>query len=163
VTAYQNPRRGFTSRKLALCPPRATVRQLSMAGGSILVGYYDNGDLVYAGKVGTGFGSREGGQLIRRLRKHERKQSPFREVSRADAREARWAEPVTVAEVEFTDWTRDRRVRHPSLKGIREDKDAREVTIERAADGYLVVGRFLLGPPPSLGIGGAHRRAERGG
>jgi bifunctional non-homologous end joining protein LigD len=39
-----------------------------------------------------------------------------------------------VAEVEFTDWTQDRRVRHPSLKGIREDKDAREVTIERPTD-----------------------------
>jgi bifunctional non-homologous end joining protein LigD len=72
--------------------------------------------------------------LIRRLRKHERKHLPFREVPRADARDARWVEPVTVAEVEFTDWTRDRRVRHPSLKGIREDKEAREVTIERPAD-----------------------------
>jgi bifunctional non-homologous end joining protein LigD len=53
---------------------------------------------------------------------------------RADARAAHSVEPVTVAEVEFTDWTRDRRVRHPSLKGIREDKDVREVTIERRAD-----------------------------
>jgi ATP-dependent DNA ligase len=58
----------------------------------------------------------------------------FTEVPRADAREARSVEPVTVAEVEFTGWTRDRRVRHPSLKGIREDKEAREVTIETPAD-----------------------------
>ena len=46
---------------------------------------------------------------------------------------ARWVDPVTVAEVEFTDWMHGRRVRHPSLKGIREDKEAREVTIERPA------------------------------
>jgi bifunctional non-homologous end joining protein LigD len=91
-------------------------------------------ELYDAGKVGTGFGSREGSELIARLREHERKQSPFREVPRADAREARWAEPVTVAEVEFTDWTRDRRVRHPSLKGIREDKEAREVRRETRKD-----------------------------
>jgi bifunctional non-homologous end joining protein LigD len=111
-------------------PSRAPGREL----GSVLVGYFDNGELHYAGKVGTGFGSREGSELIHRLRKHERKQSPFREVPRSDARNVRWVEPVTVAEVEFTDWTRDRRVRHPPLKGIREDKDAREVTIERPVE-----------------------------
>jgi bifunctional non-homologous end joining protein LigD len=96
--------------------------------------YFDDGELHDAGKVAAGFGARERGQLIRRLWKHERKQSPFTEVPRADARDARWAEPVTVAEVEFTDWTRDRRVRHPSLKGIREDKEPREVTMETSGE-----------------------------
>jgi bifunctional non-homologous end joining protein LigD len=103
--------------------------------GSILVGYYDRGDLRYAGKVGTGFGIQRGREIVDRLRKHERLRSPFAErVPSADAHGARWVDPVTVAEVEFTDWTGDRRVRHPSLKGIREDKDAREVTIARPAD-----------------------------
>jgi bifunctional non-homologous end joining protein LigD len=112
-------------------PSTAPGREL----GSILVGYFGGGELHYAGKVGTGFGSREGSELIRRLRKHERPRSPFAErVPSADARGAHWVDPVTVAEVEFTDWTQDRRVRHPSLKGIREDKDAREVTIERPTD-----------------------------
>ena len=102
--------------------------------GSILVGYYDRGKLRYAGKVGTGFGLQEGREIVRRLRKHERRQSPFAEqVPRPDARDARWVDPVNVAEVEFTAWTRDGRVRHPSFKGFREDKNPREVKRERPA------------------------------
>jgi bifunctional non-homologous end joining protein LigD len=96
-----------------LRPSTASGREL----GSVLVGYFDDGELHYAGKVGTGFGSEEGSQLITRLRKHERKQSPFKEVPRAAARDARWAEPVLVAEVEFTSLTRDRYFRHRSLRG----------------------------------------------
>jgi bifunctional non-homologous end joining protein LigD len=102
--------------------------------GSILVGYYDHGQLRYAGKVGTGFPPAEGRNMVARLRKHERRQSPFDEpVPRPDAREARWVDPVNVAEVEFTAWTRDGRVRHPSFKGFREDKNPREVKRERPA------------------------------
>jgi ATP-dependent DNA ligase len=51
-------------------------------------------------------------------------------LTRPDARDARWVEPMLVAEVEFTTWTRDGRVRHPSFKGLREDKAPKSVTIE---------------------------------
>jgi bifunctional non-homologous end joining protein LigD len=52
-------------------------------------------------------------------------------VSRPDAKDARWAEPELVAEVEFSTWTRDGWVRHPSFKGMREDKPAKEVRREK--------------------------------
>jgi hypothetical protein len=56
---------------------------------------------------------------------------PFVDVPRAEARDARWVEPALVAEVEFTAWTRDGHLPHPSFKGLREDKDPREVRAER--------------------------------
>ena len=57
--------------------------------------------------------------------------SPFVAVPRPDAKDARWTEPELVAEVEFTAWTRDGRVRHPSFRGLREDKPAKDVKLER--------------------------------
>jgi bifunctional non-homologous end joining protein LigD len=60
--------------------------------------------------------------------------SPFVEVPRAEARDARWVEPVHVAEVEFTAWTRDGHIRHPSFKGMRLDKEARKVRAERLVE-----------------------------
>ena len=56
---------------------------------------------------------------------------PFLDVPRAEARDARWIKPALVAEVEFTAWTRDGHLRHPSFKGLREDKDPRQVRAER--------------------------------
>jgi bifunctional non-homologous end joining protein LigD len=56
---------------------------------------------------------------------------PFADVPRADARDAHWVEPVLVAEVEFTEWSRHGRLRHPSLQGLRQDKPAREVRAGR--------------------------------
>jgi bifunctional non-homologous end joining protein LigD len=67
-----------------------------------------------------------------RLQRLRRDRSPFVEVPRPDARNARWVEPKLVAEVEFTTWTRDGRVRHPSFKGLREDKPAKSVVVERS-------------------------------
>jgi bifunctional non-homologous end joining protein LigD len=99
--------------------------------GSLLVGYYDDGKLHYAGKVGTGFSQKLGRELVPELVKHGRKDSPFVDVPRAEPRDARWVEPALVAEVEFTAWTRDGHLRHPSFKGLREDKDPREVRAER--------------------------------
>jgi bifunctional non-homologous end joining protein LigD len=52
---------------------------------------------------------------------------PFIAVPRPDAKDAHWTEPKLVCEVEFSTWTRDGRVRHPSFKGLREDKTAKEV------------------------------------
>jgi len=56
--------------------------------------------------------------------------SPFVAVPRPDAKDARWTEPQLVAEVEFTAWTRDGGVRHPSFKGLHEDKLAKAVRRE---------------------------------
>jgi bifunctional non-homologous end joining protein LigD len=99
--------------------------------GSLLVGFYDGDKLVYADKVGTGFTERVGREVIAKLERRRRETSPFVEVPRAEARGARWVEPVNVAEVEFSAWTRDGHIRHPSLRGLREDKAAGEVRAER--------------------------------
>jgi bifunctional non-homologous end joining protein LigD len=84
--------------------------------------------------VGTGFSDRVGREFVARLKKIERRDMPFVDVPRADRIDTHWVDPKMVAEVTFTAWTRDGRIRHPSFKGMHEDKDQREITIERPAD-----------------------------
>jgi bifunctional non-homologous end joining protein LigD len=108
-------------------PSTASSREL----GSLLVGYYSRGKLKYAGRVGTGFSLRLGRELVRLLERHRREVSSFVEVPSADARQARWVKPDLVAEVEFTEWTREGYIRHPSFKGLRFDKPAKLVRHER--------------------------------
>jgi bifunctional non-homologous end joining protein LigD len=83
--------------------------------------------------VATGFGERPGREIIAKLDQHRRETSPFIEVPRADARDARWVEPVTVADVEFTAWTPEGHIRRPSFKGMREDTAGHQVTAEHSA------------------------------
>jgi bifunctional non-homologous end joining protein LigD len=99
--------------------------------GSLLVGVQDEGVLVYSGHVGTGFTQQTLRMLADRLAPLRRDSSPFgTTVPAQDARFARWVEPVLVAEVAFTDWTKSGRLRAPSYKGLRDDKDAAEVVRE---------------------------------
>jgi bifunctional non-homologous end joining protein LigD len=99
--------------------------------GAMLVGHYDlDGRLVYAGKVGTGFSDAELDRLGRLLAPLERSTSPFQVGT--PARGARFVEPALVGEFEFTEWTRDGTLRHPSYKGLRDDKDPRDVVREDA-------------------------------
>jgi bifunctional non-homologous end joining protein LigD len=98
--------------------------------GSILLGYFDeDGELRYAGKVGTGFSDRDLDELRRRLRPLARKPSPF--AGRRGPRKAHFVEPQLVAEIEFRELTAEGMVRHGSFKGLREDKPAAEVGVER--------------------------------
>ena len=99
---------------------------------SLLLGYYDRGKLVFAGKAGTGFGLAAGRELAERLGKIERDTPPFAAVPRDYQRGARWVDPRLVAEVTFTTWTADHLLRHPSFEGLREDKPAKDVKLERA-------------------------------
>lgn len=96
--------------------------------GALLVGYYESDRLVYAGKVGTGFDERTLRTLHARLRGLDAPSSPFACAPRE--RGAHWIRPELVAEIAFTEWTRDGRLRHPSFLGLREDKPAREVIRE---------------------------------
>jgi bifunctional non-homologous end joining protein LigD len=97
--------------------------------GALLVGYYDEDRLRYAGKVGTGFNVATIASLVPELRRLDRPESPF-----ADAvaeRHVHWLDPVLVANVAFSEWTRDGRLRHPRFEGLRPDKDAMTVLRER--------------------------------
>ena len=100
--------------------------------GALLVGYYDGDVLCYAGKVGTGFDGHELRTLGRRMAALERPDSPFG-AGDPPARGTTWVAPELVAQVAFSEWTRDGRLRHPRYLGLRDDKSAREVVRERPA------------------------------
>lgn len=107
-----------------------------MGVGSILVGYYEAGSLRFAGKVGTGTGwsNKFSLDLRRQLEKSEIDKTPFEPPPPGWLRKnAHWVKPTRVAEVEFSEWTSDGMVRHPSLKGFRTDKSPRDVVREREA------------------------------
>jgi bifunctional non-homologous end joining protein LigD len=101
---------------------------------SLLLGTFENGELVYAGKVGTGFNGADLSALAKRFKPLERKTSPFKEVPASERRDAVWLEPKLVAEVAYTEWTRDGRLRHPSFQALRDDKQARDVHREVPED-----------------------------
>jgi bifunctional non-homologous end joining protein LigD len=98
---------------------------------SLLLGAWEDGKLAYHGRVGTGFDDRNLRELSARFTKIERKTSPFLKMPRAAMRGVKWVEPKLVAEIAFTEFTTDGILRHPSFLGIREDKQAREVGLER--------------------------------
>jgi DNA ligase D-like protein (predicted ligase) len=97
--------------------------------GALLVGYYENGRLRYAGKVGTGYDTPTLIQLGKQLRELEIDSRPFAEPVREKG--AHWVRPELVAEVGFTEWTADGKLRHPRFLGLRDDKPARAVVRER--------------------------------
>jgi DNA ligase D-like protein (predicted ligase) len=96
--------------------------------GALLVGHYADGRLRYAGKVGTGFTRAVLRDLAERLAPLEQERSPFADPVRE--RGATWVRPRLVAQVGFTEWTRDGRLRHPRFLGLRDDKAPEEVVRE---------------------------------
>ncbi len=99
--------------------------------GALLIGHYEERRLVWAGRVGTGFTTTVARELRARLEPLVQEASPFTPAPRgAAARGVHWVRPELVAEVAFTEWTRDGKVRHPSFQGLREDKPARAVVRE---------------------------------
>jgi bifunctional non-homologous end joining protein LigD len=97
--------------------------------GALLVGVYEGTELRYAGKVGTGFSQRVLGQLRARLDGLEQPDSPFG-PGPIPERNPHWVRPELVAEVGFSEWTTDGRLRHPAFVGLRDDKDPRRVVRE---------------------------------
>jgi bifunctional non-homologous end joining protein LigD len=102
--------------------------------GSLVLGYWRDGDLVHVGRVGTGFSRAVAEDLAARLKKLERKTPPFAEALDADARRGVvWVKPELVAEVEFRAWTAEGILRHAAFRGLRDDKPAREIVREGGA------------------------------
>jgi DNA ligase D-like protein (predicted ligase) len=107
-----------------------TDPQRSRTGfGALLVGYNEGDRLRYAGKVGTGFSEATLRELHAELIKREIETSPFDDPVKEKG--AHWARPELVANIAFTEWTRDGRLRHPRFEGLRPDKTAKEVVRER--------------------------------
>src|SRR4029078_11504049 len=91
--------------------------------GALLLGYYDNGELKYAGRVGTGFTSQSLKQIASELKKRRIDEPPYKKTpTGSERRGVPRVKPELVGEVEFTEWTTDGRLRHPSFQGLREDK-----------------------------------------
>lgn len=115
--------------------------------GALLVGYYADRKLRYAGKVGSGFDLAGLATLHRELRKHATDECPFVDLPKARAsrfgggmtrammREVTWVRPELVAQVRFTEWTEDGSLRHPVFLGLRRDKAAKDVAREAAPVG----------------------------
>jgi len=99
--------------------------------GALLVGYYTlTGDLAYAGRVGTGFSAAFLDDFRRELQRIERNTSTLALPKGCSAQGVHWVEPRFVAEIGFAEWTRDRILRQPRFLGLREDKAAKDVTLE---------------------------------
>jgi bifunctional non-homologous end joining protein LigD len=135
-SVYQSGRRSPAWRKLKLLKQQEFVvggwtepRQTRQHFGALLVGYYDDGRLIFAGSVGTGFNQAELDRVAKLLRERETAASPFAEKIKTMER-PHWVKPELVAEIRFTEWTSDGLLRQPVYLGTRTDKKASEVVRE---------------------------------
>ena len=112
--------------------------------GALLVGFYDNKTLKFCGKVGTGFDTKLLGALHSQFEKISRDDCPFvnlpetrgsrysPRITASEMKKCHWVKPELVCQVQFSEWTRDEKLRQPAFLGLREDKDASEVVREKA-------------------------------
>lgn len=146
-------------------------RQARVHLGALLLGVYagqgSTRALVYAGSVGTGFDERELSRLIARLRPLETRDCPFAEAPRPRER-PHWAQPTLVAQVKFTEWTADGKLRHPVYLGLRDDKDVSGIQREPAERLHAVARARLettagvvTSPSPPRRARGSRRRDGR--
>lgn len=117
--------------------------------GSLLLGYYDRGKLIYAGRTGTGFTHKSQRTLRLRLEKMRVPSPSYDSVSPEGRKGAIWVRPDLVAEVAFATWTADKLVRQASFKGLREDKSAKEVRREMPRDTNEVESEAEMEPRAS--------------
>ena len=106
--------------------------------GALLIGFYDkNRKLIFAGRVGTGFTQKAARELRKRLDRLEQQICPFATRRRAIGRNAHWVQPELVAEVAFSEWTGEGRIRHPSFQGLREAKRPKDMHWKNRRCGVL--------------------------
>jgi bifunctional non-homologous end joining protein LigD len=100
--------------------------------GALLVGYHEDGELRFGGKVGTGFSEHELAMLTGRLGLLERSDPTVTDAKGLSMRGVHWVRPELVAQVGFSEWTPDGKLRHPRYVGLRDDKRPEQVVRERA-------------------------------
>jgi bifunctional non-homologous end joining protein LigD len=100
--------------------------------GALLVGYHEDGELRFGGKVGTGFSERDIAMLTGRLHPLERSAPTVADTKGLSTKGVHWVRPELVAQVGFSEWTPDGKLRHPRYVGLRDDKRPEQVIRERA-------------------------------
>jgi bifunctional non-homologous end joining protein LigD len=140
ASLYKSGKRSPDWRKLKLVHEQEFViggwtepRQTRAYFGALLLGVYEGTDLVYAGHTGTGFNEKELARVMKLLKPLETPASPFKTKPKTNER-PHWVRPALVAQIKFTEWTADGKLRHPVYLGLRDDKRAETVTRERKED-----------------------------
>jgi bifunctional non-homologous end joining protein LigD len=117
--------------------------------GALLIGVHDEkGDLVYSGAVGAGFNGRTLNEMLERLKPLGTDKRPFKDPTENDRR-AHWVKPVLLAEVTFSEWTKDGHVRHPVFHSVRTDKPAKAIIREKPVHQPKAKPATDAGPEPS--------------
>jgi bifunctional non-homologous end joining protein LigD len=136
ASLYHSAKRTPDWRKLKILAEQEFVvagwtepRQTRMHLGALVLGVHNGPDLLYAGRVGTGFDDRELAKLIALLKPLEVSRSPLSNPPRTNEK-THWTRPQLVAQVRFTEWTADGSLRHPVYLGLRTDKKASDVKRE---------------------------------
>ena len=141
---------GFTA-------PRKSRRHF----GALLLGVYDDGQLVYTGHVGGGFDEQTLAEVARRLQPLRGPQSPFSGKPPKTNEKPTWVKPRLVAEVKFTEWTKDGLMRQPVFLGLRDDVDPRMVRRERAQEAGRALRQALQAAPEAPAASALYRAAVR--
>lgn len=95
--------------------------------GSLILGMFKDGELVYIGNCGTGFSNEEQKALLEKLKKLAQEENPFGKKISLKGRKPNWVEPRLICEVKFSEWTKGGSLRHPVYKGLRQDKEVEEI------------------------------------
>ncbi|WP_338721253.1 DNA ligase D [Devosia sp. XK-2] len=115
---------------------------------SLLLGTWEGDKLLYRGRVGTGFSQDVSAEINEKFGKLARKTSPFDAVPKDRARDAKWVRPELVAEITYAELTADQILRHPSFVGLRGDKPAKEVRMEKSQalhdDGQAIADKLNI-------------------
>lgn len=100
--------------------------------GALIVGFYKDDKLHFAGRVGTGYDDQTLEMLYKKMKPHRQNDPPFDVGDIQNEKNTHWLKPKLVGEFQFTEWTGDDKLRHPSFLGLRDDKNAKNVTKEEA-------------------------------
>ena len=122
--------------------------------GSLILGVYEDGELIYVGNCGTGFSNEEQVSLLDKMKALKTSTNPFLQKINLKGRKPEWIKPQLICEVVFSEWTKNGRMRHPVYKGLREDKVPQEIGIEQSTQGNSAGGERKKSTSNSLEIGG---------